>query len=95
MVTILNKLWKILKMRKINLVWTGWEKKSKNRLNWENQKTNDWKSRIMKKNQLNQLEFLKNWPVWFYKLETKNTEPNPNRKKLSRAGLKWFFSKII
>jgi hypothetical protein len=42
---------------------------------------NNWKNRIVKKNQLNRLKFWKNRPVRFYKPKTEKTEPNPNRKK--------------
>jgi hypothetical protein len=36
----------------------------------------------------NQLKFLKNRPVRFYKHEIEKTELNPNRKKLSQTGKK-------
>jgi hypothetical protein len=34
----------------------------------------------------NELKFWKNWPVRFYKPETKKIKPNPDRKKPSQTG---------
>ena len=41
----------------------------------------------MKKNQLNRLEFWKNWPVWFwfYKPETKKKKPNQTQTEKNQA----------
>jgi hypothetical protein len=48
---------------------------------------NNWKNRIVKKNRL---EFWKNRPVWFFKLETEKAEPKLKKpeKKSSQTGKK-------
>jgi len=74
---------------KIHCKFDGWVIGSKSeQKNWKIKKTrkkNNRKNRIVK----NRLKFWKNRPVrfWFYKPETKKTEPNPNKKnkKKNRA----------
>jgi len=61
----------------------GWIKKLKNRLNYENQKTNNRKNQTVKKTRFNQLKFKKNRPVRFriYKSDIKKTKLNQTEPK--------------
>jgi hypothetical protein len=74
----------------------GVSKKFKKLIKSRKLEKNNPKNRTVKKNLLNRLEFWKNRSVrfWFYKRETKKTEPNPNRKKSekkpSQIGLNQF-----
>ena len=63
----------------------GWEKKTEKPIKLRKPGKNSRKNRTVKKNQL---KFLKNRPVRFYKHEIEKTELNPNRKKLSQTGKK-------
>jgi hypothetical protein len=71
----------------------GVRKKSKNQLNRENWKKNNWKNRIVKKNRLNRLKFWKNRPVRFgfgfismKPKKTNRTQTQKKQKKPSQTG---------